>query len=222
MENQDNERVNFDFLLEEDVQKSFADLHSCLLSGKHICIDDYTFYSLLEKYEKNWKFFYRSLYNMNLVENLFDRQTYFYLDFFDFDKGKLGDPSRSHQLTEIQTIAGLVLLDIYYKQYFDDRKVICWTDIQNQIKDGEYHEQYKKLLFGVIRDSYTEQEWLNVEKRFRKTINSFNQFGWVSVISSQEKELVFEIKPTIYRMSKLYEVELCDLDFFANKLTNNN
>jgi hypothetical protein len=80
----------------------------------------------------------------------------------------------------------------------------------------------KKLLFGVIRDSYTEQEWLNVEKRFRKTINSFNQFGWVSVISSQEKELVFEIKPAIYRMSKLYEVELSDLDFFANKLTNNN
>jgi hypothetical protein len=146
MEIQDNERVNFDFLLEGDVQKNFADLHSSLLSGKHICVDDYTFYSLLEKYEKNWKFFYRSLYSMNLVENVFDRQTYFYLDFFDFDKGKLGDPSRSHQLTEIQTIAGLVLLDIYYKQYFDDRKVICWTDIQNQIKDGEYHEQYKKSL----------------------------------------------------------------------------
>lgn len=222
MENQDNEKINFDFLSEEDVQKSFADLHSCLLSGKHICIDDYTFFSLLEKYERDWKFFYRSLYAMNLVGNVFDRHTYFYLDFFDSDKGKLGEQSRSHQLTEIQTITGLVLLDIYYHRYFDEKKVIYWTDIQNQIKDGEYHEQYKKLLFGVLRDSYSEQEWLIVEKRFRNTINSFNRFGWVSIMPEQEKNLVFEIKPAIYRMSKLYEVELSDLDNFATRLTNNN
>ena len=222
MENQDNERINYDFLSEDDVQKSFADLHSCLLSGKHICIDDYTLFSLLEKYEKKWKFIYRSLYGMNLVETIFDRQAYFYLDFFDFDKGKLGDPSRSHQLTEIQTITGLVLLDIYYHQYFDEKKVIYWADIQNQIKDGEYHEQYKKLLFGVIRDSYSEQEWLNVEKKFRNTINSFNRFGWVSVMPEQGKDLVFEIKPAIFRLSKLYEVELSDFDNFATRLTNNN
>ena len=122
MENQDNEKINFDFLSEEDVQKSFADLHSCLLSGKHICIDDYTFFSLLEKYERDWKFFYRSLYAMNLVGNVFDRHTYFYLDFFDSDKGKLGEQSRSHQLTEIQTINRLPM---------QNGRFVWWLSLRN-------------------------------------------------------------------------------------------
>lgn len=221
MENHSNENIDYSFLLEEDVQRSFADLHTCLLSGKHICFtDDYTFYSILEMYESHWKFFYRNLYGLNLADDIFDKQFYYYLDFFDSDKGALSNPSRSRQLTELQTIIGLVLLDMYYHRYFNEQKIIYWIDIKMLIEDSEFREQYQNLLFKAIRPSYTEQEWSRVERIFNETITSFAKLGWVSKISGQGEELIFEIKPAIFRMAKIYEQELSDLDALVEKLNN--
>lgn len=221
MENHSNKNIDYSFLLEEDVQRNFADLHTCLLSGKHVCFtEDYTFYSLLEKYEAHWKFFYRNLYGLNLADDTFDQQVYYYLDFFDSDRGKLNDSSRSRQLTELQTIIGLVLLDMYYHRYFNERKIIYWPDIKRMIEDSEFREQYQKLLFRVIRPSYTEQEWSRVERLFNETITIFAKLGWVLKMSGQGEELIFEIKPAIFRMAKIYEQELSDLDVLIEKLNN--
>lgn len=220
MENQYTEKIDYSFLLEEDVEEHFEELYTCLRSGKHICFDDEPFFSLIEKYINEWKFFFRKLPKLNLVKGVFDLNTYYYLDFFDSGRGKIGDPSLSRQLTEIQTITGIMLFEMNYQRYFDEKKIIHWNDIQKQIEESDLREQYQKVLFGTVREYYADSEWKRVENRFKSTIQSFDVLGWVRMIDKGEK-WIFEIKPAISRILKLYEPELTDFDAFVNKLNNN-
>lgn len=218
MEDEINQLSDYSFLIEEDVEKYFADLNINLLSGKHIDNSDYTLYSLLEKYEERWKAFYKNLYRLNLISDVFDRSVYYYLDFFDSSKGKLNDTTRYKALTEMQTITGLMLLDMYYLHYFENQKIIHWEDIRKQIEESDHKKNYQKIFFNSIRPFYSEIEWQNTEKRFKEAINSFDKLGWVVKQFSQGEELVFEIKPAIQRIAKLYNSELEDLELFIQNL----
>lgn len=220
MENENREIAPYSFLNEERVEKYFADINIMLLSGKHIDQKTYAIFSLLEEMESHWRNFYKNLYNLNFVTANFDGQTYFYLDFFDTAKGRFSDNFRHKELTEMQLLIGLSMLDIYYKRFFDEKKVIKWSDIVNLIIEGEQQQAYKKIFFNSVRQSntYDEKDWKQVERKITSVIDSFDKLGWVEKLSSQNEELVFEIRPAINRLAKLYEDELTQFDDFVANL----
>ncbi|MES2430793.1 MAG: hypothetical protein V4556_07630 [Bacteroidota bacterium] len=219
MANENQEIASYDFLKEERVEKHFADINILLLSGKHIDQKMYTIFSLSEEFESHWRNFYKNLYNLNFESANFDGKKYFYLDFFDTAKGRFSDNSRHRELTEIQILIGLTLLDIYYKRFFDEKKVLKWSDITNLIIEGEQQQAYKRIFFNSVRQSntYDEKDWKMVERKITSVIDAFDKLGWVEKLSSQNEELVFEIRPAINRLAKLYEEELTQFeDFVAN------
>lgn len=221
MESTNLEIASYAFLLEEKVEKHFADINIMLLSGKHIDQKNYAIFSLLEEMEDHWMFFYKNLYNLNLVADQFDGHSYYYLDFFDTGKGKFTDNARHRELTETQTLVGLMLLDIYYKRFFDERKIIRWVDLRNVILEGEQNESYKKILFSEVRQSntYDLKEWSNVIRKINSAIDVFDKLGWVEKQSSSSgEELEFEIRPAINRLAKMYEYELQNFDEFVENV----
>lgn len=217
MENAVSEKSGYDFFLEEAVEKYFADLNMKLLSGRHIQQDDFNVFSLLEDYFPQLKNFYLQIYGLDLVEATGDRSVYFYLNFFDGGRGRLSDPSRSKILTELQTIVGLSLLDMYYLRYFDHPKMISWADIRKEIEEGDHKLEYQRILFPEIRSTYSEGEWRVVKKSFINTIKSFDELGWVKKLSSQQEELAFELLPAIHRIAELYANELENFQAFSEK-----
>lgn len=220
MENENYEISDYSFLTEESVEKHFANVNILLLSGKHIDSKYYVEYTILESYEAHWIFFYSNLYKLNLAAGISDGSRYYYLDFTENGKGKLSDASRNKELTELQTLIGLTLLDMYYQKYFDEEKIIHWNDIKTQILESDHQEAYKRVLFNDIRDSYDEKEWSIVENKFGKTIDSFDKLGWVEKQSGRNEELVFEIRPAIHRLTKLYQEELQNFELFSQQLKN--
>ena len=194
MENENHEINDYSFLIEETVEKHFADINILLLSGKHIDNRYYTEYTVLENYEQQWRSFYSNLYRLNLIADISDRSRYYYLDFMENGKGKLSDASRNKELTELQTLIGLTLLDMYYQKYFDEEKIIYWNDIKTQILDSDHQDAYKRILFNDIRASYDEREWNEVHTKFSKTIENFDRLGWVEKQSGRNEDLVFEIR----------------------------
>lgn len=220
MENENYEISDYSFLLEESVEKHFADINILLLSGKHIDHKYYTEYIILESYESQWRSFYSSLYRLNLIADISDRSRYYYLDFTENGKGKLSDIRRNKELTELQTLIGLTLLDMYYQKYFDEEKIMYWNDIKTQILESDHQEAYKRILFNDIRESYDEKEWKEVHAKFSKTIENFDKLGWVEKQSGKNEELVFEIRPAIHRLAKLYQYELQDFESFTQQLKN--
>ena len=175
---------------------------------------------MLEDYVEDWRAFYKNLYRLDLVRDIYDNQVYYYLDFFDGSKGRLGDQSRHRALTAMQTITGLMLLDIYYQRYFDAHKVVQWAELRKHIEEGEHKENYQRILFNAVRPSYTETEWQGAEKRFKDAIVSFDKLGWVKRQSVMGEELVFEIMPAIHRLEKLYSEEIENFESFAANLKN--
>lgn len=220
MENENHEINDYTFLSEESVEKHFANINILLLSGKHIDHKYYLEYTVVESYESHWRFFYSRLYKLNLVADISDRSRYYYLDFTENGKGKLSDASRNKEITELQTLIGLTLLDMYYQRYFDEEKIIHWNDIKIQILESDHQEAYKRILFNDIRDSYDEKEWSTVENKFGKTIYSFDKLGWVHKQSGRNEELAFEIRPAIHRLAKLYSEELQNFESFSQQLKN--
>lgn len=220
MENENYEISDYSFLTEESVEKYFADINILLLSGKHIDHKYYAEYTVLESYESQWRNFYSNLYRLNLVADISDRSRYYYLDFTENGKGKLSDANRNKELTELQTLIGLTLLDMYYQKYFDEEKIIYWSDIKTQILESDHQEAYKRIFFNDIRDSYDEKDWGAVENKFIKTIDSFDKLGWVEKQSGRNEELVFEIRPAIHRLTKLYQNELQNFESFSQQLKN--
>lgn len=221
MENDSQNVTSYDFLLDDKIEKHFADINIMLLSGRHIDERYYTAFSILEEKASQWTQFYKNLYNLNLIDDKFDSHRYFYLDFFDTAKGKFTDNSRHRELSETQTLVGLMLLDIYHKRYFDEQKMISWTDLKNIIIEGEQQEAYKRILFNEARESYDAREWGYVTKKINSAVDLFDKLGWVEKRSSSQGEVSvpdFEIRPAINRLAKLYGYELQNFESFASSL----
>jgi len=221
MENENSEIIDFSFLSDESVEKHFADINISLLSGKHIDNRDYTMFSVLEDFVDHWKFYYAQLYQLNLIADLLDGNKCFYLEFRETGKGKMSDPKRHKELTELQTLIGLMLLDMYLQKYFEEEKTITWNDLQVQILESDHQEAYQRILFNDVRDSYDEKEWNEVKGKFTRTIDSFERLGWVEKQSGKNEDIILEIRPAIYRLAKIYEKELQDFPSFSQKLKKN-
>ncbi len=218
MENDHQEVDGYAFLLEENVEKYFANINIMLLSGKHIDQSYLNEFQALEEHETQWSAFYLNLYKLELVSEMFDQKRYYYLDFLEQGKGGLSHVSRHRELSELQTLFGLVLLDMYYQRFFEMEKIIHWSDVKLLLTESDHQDAYRRVFFGEVRESYDEREWSDVQRKFTKAIDIFDDLGWVERQSTSKEELQFEIKPAILRLAKLYKKELENFDSFSHHI----
>lgn len=210
--------INYSFLGDEKVQQHFADVNIELLRGRHIQQEEFYSFQLLSNYEREFGMYYDTLYGMVLNKEIKDNQSYFYLSFPDDAKGKLYHSDRHKELSEIQTIIGIILMNMYYERYFEHQKEIRWEEIKKEITEGEFAEDYQRVFFGEARAAFTDTEWEELKKRFRRTIRDFEKLGWVKLLTTDEHEIHFVLKESIHRFAKLYQTEVENFDQFVQKI----
>lgn len=216
MANEHTAQIDFSFLNEELVQAHFADLNIELLRGTHIQSDQYYLFRLLTAKENEIRYYYRTLYNLYLIRDKYDREIYFYLDFIDESKGKVSPQQRHRELSPQNIILGLILLKLYYDKYFESHKEIQWQDIHKEVMESEFSTSFKRIFFNEVREFYSDLEWDPVIRRFKRCLREFEILGWVKKMDSGEEDVIhFQIKESIHRFAKLYEKELSHFDEFV-------
>ena len=177
-----------------------------------------------KKYFEELKYYYANFYGLELERDYKDDITFYYLDLTEDSKGALSSTRRHKELSSLQTIMGIMLLNMYYDRYFENIKEITFQDIKKEILSGENSKHFKKLWFKDIRDDYSPNEWKRVIINVKNTIRDFEKLGWVESMAKDEGEDIhFKLKEPIYRFQKLYEKEIIHIDeFIENYLLQTN
>jgi len=220
MEYTDEQIINFTFFREERFVKYYYEISQTLRTGKHISKDDYPLFDLLEEYSDHWKHYFRTLCRRELKCEKVDGKSYYYAEPLESVRQSLKDSKYYLELTAMQTLTGIMLINMYHHLYFSEKKVVTWVDIRQQIEESENSKEYQRVFFGEVSPSYTDKAWQQTFRRFQRTIDRFEQLGWVDKLPADTEMLKFEIKPAIHRFYKLYEPELQNFDLFVQNLTN--
>lgn len=210
----ENENKTFDFLDTESSQRYFADADFALKSGRHIQYynSDTKIWEFISDYFEPLQNYYEWLFGIYLKDDYNDNDRYFYLDFPDEGKGKLGK-DRSKQLDDSQVIFGILLLNFYKEKYFE-KKEIKWEELEQLFDESEQKEYWQLLFYG--KKEATPKE---IEKRKSdvvRIINQFDDLGWIAWID--KNEFVFEILPSINRIGKLYFNEIQNIEMIKEYL----
>lgn len=212
----DSVENSFSFFESDSAQSFFADLNIKLLQSRHIQHEDGDIFQLLVDYESDIGYYYSFIYKLKLIKDKQDNEVYYYLDFMEEGKGKLSESSRHKELSSIQTIVGMMLLNMYYARYFEQHKEVTLDDIKQEIRESKNSNSYKAILFNDIREYYSEKDWKEkLEKPVIRTINEFDRLGWVK--KSPEANLSFTLKASIHRFAKIYENEIINFDRFSEQ-----
>lgn len=212
---------SFDFLEIEKVEQNFAAVNINLLKGRHIQQNEYKLFDVLDEYVDEFKFYYNRLYQLELKRKISHDVQYFYLDFPEENKGKLAAQELHHFLTEQQTIVTLLLLNMYYSEYFSFEKEFKWEDIKKEILNGENSEQYKRFFFKELKSGgYSDAQWRDAKKAVDNTIKSIEKLGWCERKKGIGRgEIEFTIRESIERFVEMYHDELSNFNEFAEKIS---
>jgi hypothetical protein len=213
--------ADFEFLNHRDVQTHFADLNIALLGGRHIQTGEGYHFTLVNNYPDEFRFFYRTLYGLELKQARTENIDYYYLDFPDEGKGKLNTTDRFREMTPWEMLFGLMLLNMYYDRFFEQTKLINWTQIKKEIEESELTPLYKKAFFNDRdRDFFSDTEWKNLLDNFKRVVKNFDRWGWVKTqrIDEEDGELTFLIRESIDRFGKLYQYEISEFESFIEQI----
>ncbi len=214
------ENENFEFLDSDLAAKYFIDADIALRTGRHIQdfgTDQRIFHFIDEYYEKGLKKFYRLFCHMPLVKGVADNDKYYYLDYPEEGKGKLGKDNRSKELEDDKVIFGILLLNIFKDKFFEEKNV-SWHDLELIFKEGENKESWQLLLFGKIKQNYTPSEEQSVKDKVRVILKDFERLGWIYFTNVEEMKFI--ILPGIDRLVTLYEDVINNVDAIENYLKN--
>ncbi len=210
---------SFSFLSDSFVGEHFADLNLTLLGGGHVQQDDGPLFQLLDEYSEHFRHYYEALYGLSLDENTIDNFHYYYLVSPEDSRTKMSSTGRCRELTQTETIIGMMLLNMYYDRYFEEIKEIHWSAIRTEILEGKNSDLYKKSFFGDVRENYTRKEWSIRKKNFNSATKFFEKLGWIRRITPQgvihKGDTHFVLLPSIHRLATLYEAELDKFDDFV-------
>jgi len=216
----ENANSNFPFLNTEQAKRYFADADIALKQGRHIQDygNDIRIFSFVDEYfEMGLEEYYKQLFGMNLVRASNDNEKFYYLDFPDDGKGKLGKENRSKELEDEKVIFAILFLN-FYKEKFFEQKEFLWQELEQTFKESEHKELWQAILYGKIKQNYTPKEELDVKDKVRKILADFEKLGWITF--KNQEEVHFEILPSIERMSKLYDDVINNVEFIEEYLSN--
>jgi len=216
----ENENANYQFLNSDRAKKYFADADIALKQGKHLQNygNDSRIFSFVDEYfEKGLQEYYLQLFQMNLVRDTNDSQKFYYLDFPDDGKGKLGKENRSKELESDKVIFAILLLNMFKDKFFEHKEIV-WIELDQIFKEGEHKELWQKLLFGKVKNNYTPTEEQSVKDKVKSILKDFEKLGWVEIKILDEVR--FEIMPSIERISRLYRDVIGNVDSISEYLNN--
>lgn len=216
----ENENANYIFLNSDRAKKHFADADIMLKLGKHLQDygNDSRLFSFVDEYfDKGLKEYYLQFFQINLVRDTNDNQKYYYLDYTDDGKGKLGKENRSRELEADKVIFAILLLNIFKDKFFE-HKEIEWSELEQIFKESEHKDLWQKLLFGKIKLNYTPAEEQNVKDKVKGILRDFEKLGWVEIKSIDDVK--FEIMPSIERIAKLYRDVIGNIDSLEEYINN--
>jgi hypothetical protein len=216
----ENDNSNYSFLTSDRAKRYFADADIALKQGRHL--QDYGYDSRLfsfvdEYYDRGLKEYYQQLFQMNLVREKNDNQSFYYLDFPDDGKGKFGKENRSKELEDEKVIFAILLLNVFKDKFFE-QKEMEWSELEQIFKESEHKELWQKLLYGKVKLNYTPDEEQKVKERVKSILKDFEKLGWVVIRNSEE--IKFEIMPSIERISRLYRDAIGQVDSIQDFLNN--
>lgn len=216
----ENANTSFAFLTSDEAAKYFADADILLKQGKHIQdygSDSRLFYFIDEYYDRGLRNFYQQFFQMYLEKESHDNERYYYLNFTEDSKGKLGKDNRSKELEGDRVIFAILLLNIYKEKFFEKKKT-NWQELTQIFKESEHKELWQELLYGKLKPNYTPHEEQNVKDKVRSIIKDFDKLGWVSL--KNVEDLNFEILPSIARISILYSDVIENVEALDEYLSN--
>lgn len=222
MESSTEKKIDsFDFLEIDKVEQNFASININLLRGRHIQQDEFKHFQVIDEYFDHFMFYYDRLYHLELKRKISHDVHYFYLNFSEETKGKLNSSSLHHFLTEQQTIVSLLLLNMYYSQYFSFEKEFSWEDIKAEILSGENSKSYQKFFFKKVKSGgYTDPQWSEAKKSVNSTIKGLEKLGWCEKKKGiGRNEIQFTIRESINRFVEMYQSELSNFEEFAEKIS---
>lgn len=200
----ENENSNYPFLNSDLAKKYFADSDFALKQGRHIQDfgNDHKYFVFIDEYyDKGLQTYYETFFQVKLRREEADRERYYFLDFHEDTRGKLGKDNRSKELEDDRLIFGILLLNIYKEKFFE-KKEVRWQELEQIFKEGEHKELWQQLLYGKVKPNYSPVEETEMKNKVLKILKSFDDLGWIYFIN--QEELHFEILTSIDRISKLY------------------
>lgn len=213
--------LDFAFLNHREVHAHFADLNIALLAGRHIQTGEGYHFTLVNNYSDEFRFFYRSLYGLELKQARTEQIDYYYLDFPEEGKGRLNNTNRFREMTTWEILFALMLLNMYYDRFFEQTKIISWALVRTEIEESELSPLYKKAFFNdSTRENFTDPEWKSLLDNFKRVLRNLDRWGWVKILPQDETdgELTFLIRESIDRFGKIYQYEISDFDNFIEQL----
>ncbi len=212
---------SFDFLRIERVEKYFSSINISLLRGRHIQQEEFKLFQIIDEYLNHFIFYYERLYQLELKKKISHGVHYFYLNFPEENKGKLYPADLHRFLTEQQTIVTLLLLNMYYSEYFSFEKEFSWEDIKVEIQSGENSEHYQRFFFKKVKSGgYTDPQWSDAKKAVNNAIKSLEKLGWCEKKKGLGRnEIQFTIRESINRFTEMYQNELSNFEEFSEKIS---
>ncbi len=208
----ENDYTPYGFLSSDLARKHFADADIVLKQGRHI--QDYgsdhkLFVFLDEYYDRGLKDYYLELFKIRLVRDSSDRNVFYYLDFLEDSRGKLGKDNRYRELDAEKILFAILLLNSYKEKFFEDKQ-LKWNDLEMIFKESEHKQYWLTLLYGKHKKNYTPNEEDGVKNKVIRTLQAFQRLGWVHIIDRDSVH--FEILPAIERISRLYADVIANVD----------
>ena len=216
----ENANSEYQFLNTEIAMKYFADADIALKQGRHIQnygVDTQIFYFIDEYFNKGLKDYYANFWLMNLVQDSIDNERFYYLDFPENSKGKLGKDNRSKELDGEKMIFAILLLNLYNEKFFEEKE-FSWQDLEQIFKENENKLLWRKLLYKRQKENYTADEEKTVREKVERILDDFEKLGWL--VMQDKEEMQFKILPSIARIGRLYADVINNIETIEKFLDN--
>jgi len=214
MENGSDKNSIAGFLFDPVAEDYFAEIDYALKDGVHFQREGKQFrhYNFIESNEECLRLYYQKFFNVNLAREGEGAATYFFLDFYGSDRGRISSRHR-HIMKSEHVLIGFII----YKIVFIDKEIDLDSVQRLKEKIRIDYEQYKPGLYRLIAKSKnTNPGNVNdnaLDSNVQSALEEFRKIGWITMDKDE-----FSLLPAFNRLVRIYEKHILDIDETLNRL----
>lgn len=201
MENNYRDKINLEFLIEDDSERLFADLDYILKDGVHIQNygENSFFYDYLVKNHNELNAYYLRLFGVPLRKKGEGSHQFYYLDYHSREENHIPE-NRRYTIKNEYIIIGVIIYKIIF---FDGYLELNSVEKLKKAITLDYEEYEEGLLKLIVKSDETgklaDDDKL-IDKMVGRTLLEFKKLGWVDY-----KGDYFETLPSFHRLLYIYE-----------------
>lgn len=222
MANDTTEKIEpYSFLYNKRAKSIFAKIDYTLRNGIHIQreypknINLYRFLSDTDNYE-SIKNYYQDFYNLLLVKEGSDFNSYYYLNLNDDGTSNVPSDNRDYLKSEY-IIIGMLFLKMYR---LDGNIELDSVSEFTALLYEEYEEQ-KNALRKLINDNASDKSTDLGDQRFEnvisKSFEKFGDLGWL-MWDKKDEQSKFKVMPSFERLRIIYQPQIETIDDLINEV----